>query len=407
MTPTTPHIDDYAPIVGDSTIDELRFLASRLEGRSVQFVNSTAMGGGVAEILNRMLPILTELGVQARWDVITGGNQFFDVTKKFHNSLHGKGVEITPTDFEIFMETSRRNIETMEIRGDIVFIHDPQPIALIRKKGGNRWIWRCHVDVSAPDPKLWGFLHDFIVGYDAAIFSAPRFAHPLPIRQFLISPSIDPLSDKNRELPRETIDAVLAKYEIPADKPLVTQISRFDRLKDPLGVIEAYRLVKPYTDCRLVLAGGTAVDDPEGMTVYREVCERAANDPDIRILLLPHNDIEVNALQRASTVLVQKSIREGFGLTVSEALWKGKPVVASHVGGIPLQVTHKYSGLLSRSIEGAAYAIKQMLNNPEFAVKMGANGREHVKNNFLITRHVRDYLLTFLSFFSPGDVVYL
>ena len=407
MTPTTPRIDHYAPIVGSSTIDELRFLAERLKGKTVQFVNSTAMGGGVAEILNRMLPLLVELGIQARWDVIKGGNQFFDVTKKFHNALHGKTAEIRQADFDVFMETSRQNIDTLEIRGDIVFIHDPQPIALIKKKAGNRWIWRCHVDVSAPDPIVWSFLHGFIVGYDAAIFSAPRFSHPLPIRQFLISPSIDPLSDKNRELPQETVDAVLAKYGIVPDKPLVTQISRFDRLKDPLGVIEAYRLVKPYVDCRLILAGGTAVDDPEGMEVYREVMERAANDPDIHILLMPHNDIEVNALQRASAVVVQKSLKEGFGLTVAEALWKGKPVVASHVGGIPLQVTHRYSGLLSRSVEGAAYAIKQMLNNPEFSAKMGANGREHVKNNFLITRHVRDYLLTFLSLFAPGDVVYL
>lgn len=407
MTPTTPRIDHYAPIVGSSTIDELRFLAERLKGKTVQFVNSTAMGGGVAEILNQMLPLLVELGIQARWDVIKGGNQFFDVTKKFHNALHGKAEEIRQADFDVFLETSRQNIDTLEIRGDIVFIHDPQPIALIKKKAGNRWIWRCHVDVSAPDPKVWSFLHGFIVGYDAAIFSAPRFARSLPIRQFLISPSIDPLSDKNRELPQETVDAVLAKYGIVPDKPLVTQISRFDRLKDPLGVIEAYRLVKPYVDCRLILAGGTAVDDPEGMEVYREVMERAANDPDIHILLMPHNDIEVNALQRASTVVVQKSLKEGFGLTVAEALWKGKPVVASHVGGIPLQVTHRYSGLLSRSVEGAAYAIKQMLNNPEFSAKMGANGREHVKNNFLITRHVRDYLLTFLSLFAPGDVVYL
>lgn len=288
-----------------------------------------------------------------------------------------------------------------------MFIHDPQPIALVRKKDGNRWLWRCHVDVSAPDPKVWSFLNSFVVNYDAAVFSAPSFSHPLPIRQFLISPSIDPLSDKNRELPSSVIEAVLAKYRIPSDKPIVTQISRFDRLKDPLGVIEAYRMVKPYIDCRLILAGGGASDDPEGMAVFNEVNDRAAADPDIHIILLPHSDIEVNALQRASTVIVQKSLKEGFGLTVSEALWKGKPVVASHVGGIPLQITHKYSGLLCRSIEGAAYAIKQLLNNPEFAAKVGANGREHVKNNFLITRHLRDYMLTFLTLFMPGDVVYL
>ncbi len=407
MTPTGPRIEEYVPIVGQSTVDELRFIAGRLGGRGVQFINSTAVGGGVAEILNRMMPLLSDVGVDARWNVIKGGNQFFNVTKKFHNALHGKREDIGQADFDIFMETSARNIETMETGREIVFVHDPQPIALVKKKSGNRWLWRCHIDVSEPDPRVWSFLLGFVVSYDAAIFSAPSFSHPLPIRQFLISPSIDPLSDKNRELPPETIDAVLTKYGIPADKPIVTQISRFDRLKDPLGVIEAYRLVKPYVDCRLVLAGGTAADDPEGMAVYNEVLERASRDPDIHVLLLQQNDIEVNVLQRASSVVVQKSLREGFGLTVAEALWKGKPVVASRVGGIPLQVVHRHSGLLSRSIEGTAYAIKQMLNNPAFAARMGENGREHVKNNFLITRHLRDYLLTFLSLFMPGDVVRL
>lgn len=317
-------LDDYIPIVGQSVIDDLRLLGSKLQVKVVQHINSTSVGGGVAEILNRMVPLLNELGVDTRWDLIKGGESFFEVTKKFHNALHGRAEEITEDDLNIFMETSQKNIEEVNIYGEIVFIHDPQPIALIKKKVENKWIWRCHVDVSNPDQKVWQFLTQFIINYDASVFSAPSFSQRSPIRQFLISPSIDPLSDKNKDIPKETIENVLAKYNIPDDKPIITQISRFDRLKDPIGVIEAYRLVKRYNDCRLILGGGTATDDPEGMKVFIEVQEMARGDSDIHILLLPHNDIEVNALQRASTIILQKSIKEGFGLTVSEALWKAK-----------------------------------------------------------------------------------
>jgi len=400
-------IDEYIPIVGQSVVDDLRLLADRLQGKVVQHINSTAVGGGVAEILSRMVPLLQELGVRTRWDVIKGGEKFFEVTKKFHNALHGRPEEITQDDFDVFLETSQRNIEELNIYGDIVFVHDPQPIALVRKKTGNKWLWRCHIDVSDPNRKVWDFLMSYIEKYDSAVFSAPGFSQRLPIRQFLISPSIDPLSDKNKELPQEIIDGVLEKYKIPKDKPIVTQISRFDRLKDPLGVVEAFLRVKKYIDCRLILAGGGATDDPEGLEVLEEVREKAAKCKDIHVLLLPQNDIEVNALQRASTVIVQKSLKEGFGLTVSEALWKGKPVVASHVGGIPLQIKHKYSGLLCYSIEGAAFAIKQLLNSPEYARKLGANGREHIKNNFLLTRHLKEYMLLFLSLYHDEDIVHL
>ncbi len=402
-----PKIEDYIPIVGASVIDDLRLIAERLKGKIIQHINSTAVGGGVAEILNRMVPLLRELGVDTRWDLIKGGAEFFEVTKKFHNVLHGRSDEVTRKDFDVFMETSRRNIEEVQTYGDVVFIHDPQPIALVRKKAGNKWLWRCHIDVSEPHPEVWGFLREFIVSYDAAVFSAPAFSQQLPIRQFLIAPSIDPLSDKNRELPQEVIDGVLEKYGISTRKPIVTQISRFDRLKDPLGVVEAYAKVKKYIDCQLVLAGGGAADDPEGVQVFEEVKERAKKDPDIHVLLLPQNDIEVNALQRASTVIMQKSLREGFGLTVAEALWKAKPVVASHVGGIPLQVTHKYSGLLCHSIDGAAFALKQLLNSPRYAKRLGENGREHIRNNFLLTRHLRDYLMVFAALYHPNeDLVY-
>jgi len=400
-------LEDYIPIVGQSIIDDLRLLAERLQGKVVQHINSTPVGGGVAEILNRMVPLLRELGVDTKWDVIKGGEQFFEVTKKFHNALHGIAEEINKRDFEIFMETSQQNIENVNTYGDIVFIHDPQPIVMVKKKAANKWLWRCHIDVSNPDERVWRFLMNFIVQYDSAVFSAPAFSRKLPIRQFLISPSIDHLSDKNKELSQEIIDSVLERYNIKKDKPIITQISRFDRLKDPVGVIEAYLQVKKYIDCQLVLAGGTAEDDPEGFKVLEEVKEKANNDPDIHILLLSQNDIEVNALQRASDVIIQKSVREGFGLTVAEALWKAKPVVASNVGGIPLQIKHKYSGLLCHSVEGASFAIKQLLSSPAYAKKLGENGREHIKNNFLITRHLKEYMLLFLSLYHPGDVAYL
>jgi trehalose synthase len=400
-------IDEYIPIVGQPIIDDLRLLGQKLTGKIIQNINSTPVGGGVAEILSRMVPLLKELGVDARWDFIKGGNQFFEVTKKFHNALHGRHEEIGEHDYEIFMETSKANIEELNIYGDIIFVHDPQPIALITKKTDNKWVWRCHVDVSNPNSQVWKFLKDFVVQYDASVFSAPSFTQDLPIRQFLISPSIDPLSDKNKELSQDVIDSVLVKYGIPNDKPIITQISRFDALKDPVGVIRAYKKVKDRIDCRLILAGGTAADDPEGIKVLEEVREKASGDPDIHILLLPQNDIEVNALQRASAVIMQKSIKEGFGLTVAEALWKAKPVIASNVGGIPLQIKHKYSGLLCHSIDGAAFALKQLLNNPKYAKKLGENGREHIKNNFLITRHLRDYMLLFLSLYNTEDVVYL
>lgn len=398
-------IEKYIPIVGQSVINDLKLLSDRLKNKVIQHINSTSLGGGVAEILNRMVSLLKDLGVDTRWDLIKGGEQFFEITKKFHNALHGRPEDISQRDFDIFMDASKKNIEEVNTYGDIVFIHDPQPIALVKKKAANKWLWRCHIDVSNPNPQVWQFLMDFIVNYDSVVFSSPNFSRKLPVRQFLISPSIDPLSDKNKELPEEVINDVLKKYGIIKDKPIITQISRFDRLKDPGGVIEMYQKVKKYIDCQLILAGGTASDDPEGLEVLKEVKEKAAEDKDIHILLLPHNDIEVNALQRASTVIMQKSLREGFGLTVAEALWKAKPVVASNVGGIPLQIKHKYSGLLCHSIEGASFAVKQVLNSPEYAKKLGENGREHIKNNFLITRHIRDYMLLFLSLYHNEDVV--
>jgi len=387
-------------------------LAANLSGKVIQNINSTATGGGVAEILSRMVPLLKQLGVDARWDVIKGNEQFFQVTKKFHNALHGRQERITKDDFALFQETTQKNIRRLRLDGDIIFVHDPQPVGLItkKKKLGNKWVWRCHIDLSHPNKKVWNFLKPFVVKYDGAVFSAPAFSCELPVRQFLISPSIDPLSDKNKELDQHTIDSVLAKYAVPQDKPIITQISRFDYLKDPLGVIQAFELVRKSINCRLVFAGGAAADDPESDKVLTEVRERAGNNPDIHILPIPPDpgsDIEINALQRASTVIVQKSHREGFGLTVTEALWKAKPVVASAVGGIPLQVQNRFTGLLTYETEGTAYAIRQLLTNPDYARWLGANGREHVRYNFLVTRHIRDYLLLFLALEHAEDIIRL
>jgi trehalose synthase len=376
----------------------------------IQNVNSTFTGGGVAEILSRMVPLMAELGVDARWNVITGDLAFFEVTKKLHNALHGREEHISEQDISIFQETSQKNIKELELSGDIMFIHDPQPVALIerKKESGRSWIWRCHIDVSRPSETAWNFIKPWVMQYDAAVFSSPSFSPQLPIRQFLVSPSIDPLSDKNRELDQDVIESVLTKYGIADDKPLIVQVSRFDYLKDPVGVIHAFKQVRRNLDCRLVLAGGTATDDPESGKVYAEVMDKAEGDPDIHVLLIPPgSDIEINALQRAATIVLQKSLKEGFGLTVSEALWKSKPVVASAVGGIPLQVKNKFTGLLSHGIEGTAYAIRQLLGNPEYAKWLGQNGREHVKHNFLITRHMRDYMALFLTLGHSEEVIYL
>ena len=399
---------EYAPIVGEPMIYDLFLLARRLEGKSIQNINSTAVGGGVAEILTRMIPLLKQLGVDARWDVIKGNEKFYAVTKKFHNGLHGVPVEVSQEEFDWFLEVNRANAEEFNF-ADIVFVHDPQPIALIEKRPsiGKNWIWRCHIDSSQPNKAIWSFLERYIVKYDVAVFSAPAFTAAVPVKQVLISPSIDPLSEKNRDLPEETVQKIFEQYGIDRSRPVVTQISRFDFLKDPLGVIKAYKLAKKSHDMQLVLAGGGATDDPEGPLIMQQVQEEAEKDKDIFVLFLPpSSDLEINALQRGSTIVLQKSLREGFGLTVSEALWKGKPVIAGAVGGIPLQITHQYSGILTHSIEGTAQWIKRLLNEPAFAATLGKNGREHIRNNFLITRHIKDYLLLFLSLYYRDDVVH-
>jgi trehalose synthase len=364
--------------------------------KSVKMVNSTAVGGGVAEMLNRLVPLLGELGVTTHWDVITGGNDFFEVTKAFHNALHGASYELTRHAQEIFLMYNEQNRQRMQFTEDFIVIHDPQPAALIRarEQSAAKWVWRCHIDLSHPHPQVWGFLRPFIEEFNAAIFSSQSFARQLPIPQYLFYPCIDPLSEKNKELDEKFIQNVCEEFGIDRSRPIVTQVSRFDRLKDPIGVVRAFKLAKKYVDCQLVLAGGGASDDPEGAVVLKEVRDAAGDDPDIIILdLPPWCALEINALQRASTIVVQKSIKEGFGLTVTEALWKGKPTIASAVGGIPNQVIHKMTGALVHSVEGCAYQIRYLLTHPEFAVQLGRNGHEHVKENFLMTTNVRRWLL--------------
>jgi trehalose synthase len=393
-------LDDYAALLGEGEIDELRVLAKPLRGRSIEMINSTAVGGGVAEILNRLLPLAEELELNMRWDVMTGGDDFYGVTKSFHNALHGAPYHTDPKDFEIFLACNERNRARLPLDAEFMIIHDPQPAALIegRKGSGNHWAWRCHIDLSHPHRQVWDFLEKFVARYDAAMFSSPEFSRSLAIPQYLFYPAIDPLSEKNRDLESGFVARTLAQYQIDPLRPILTQISRFDRLKDPVGMIRAYRIVKRYFDCQLVLAGGSASDDPEGAEVLKEVQREANGETDIHIIELPAwAPLEVNALQRASTIVIQKSLREGFGLTVSEALWKKKPVVASAVGGIPVQIIHKHTGLLAHSVEGTAYQIRFLLSHPEIAAKLGENGHEHVKENFLITQKLKRYVTLCLA----------
>ena len=401
-------IQELQELLGTEVIDELRVLADRARHLSLQNVNSTPVGGGVAEILTKMIPLMRELGVNATWDVIKGDQKFFNVTKAFHNALHGEEEVITEEMLDTFRATTEMNLKEFQFTGDVVWIHDPQPAGLVERKNevGRHWVWRCHIDVSSPQQNVWKFLREYVEKYDASIFSMPDFSQRLRIPQYMVCPSIDPLSDKNKDLPESQVAEVLAKYKLDPERPILTQISRYDRLKDPLGVIAAYKMVRRRRDCQLVLAGGGADDDPEGAQVLREVQEAAGSDPDIHVLLLPpFSDLEINALVRGSTIVLQKSLREGFGLTVTEALWKRKPVIGGAVGGIRIQLINGVTGYLVHSPEGAAQRILQLLDDKKLCRQIGENGYLHVKQNFLLTRNVRDYLLVMLALEHPGEDV--
>ncbi len=402
-------LDEYRNIAEPGELRLIEAMARRLEGRKFVHVNSTSTGGGVAELLQRMVPLFNSLGIKTEWKVIKGTKSFFEVTKRIHNSLQGQGLMITRRMWETYEAVNERNAQKMDLEADCVFIHDPQPAMLIDKKKEGLWIWRCHIDISAPDKATWYILKKHVEKYDAAIFSAAKFAQSLRIPQFMIPPSIDPLSEKNRDLTEEEVAEVYERFNIPRDKPVILQVSRFDPFKDPLGVIDAFLLVRKYHDCRLVLAGGTATDDPEGERVLAQVQEKAAGHPDIHILLLPpFSDKEINALQRGATIVLQKSTKEGFGLVVAEALWKERPVIAGDVGGIPLQVIDGVTGYLVHSIEGTAFRIRQLLQNPALAEQMGKAGKEHIRRNFLITGHIKHYLSLWIAMENrDSSVIYI
>lgn len=386
-------LSPYIGIAPQRDILLIQQLGKRLKGRSFLHVNSTREGGGVAEILQRMIPILSSLGIEARWEVISGDKKFFDTTKKIHNALQGNAEIITEEQWEHYSDVNRASAKKLNLTADAVLIHDPQPAPLVdhRKKG--KWIWRCHIDLSRPHREVFSRIEPFLRKYDATIFSVAKFAQSMVSDEFIVPPSIDPLSEKNRQLSDDEIQEAAERLGIPRDRTMLLQVSRFDRFKDPIGVINAYKMVKKYNDCILVLAGSPATDDPEGQAVLDEVREYAADDPDIIILLLPpFSDRDINALQRMAAVIMQKSIKEGFGLTVSEAMWKGKPVIGGAVGGIPLQILHGVNSFLVHSVDGAAFRVRQYLNNPAMAARMGEAGREYVRNHFLITRQIRDYL---------------
>jgi trehalose synthase len=387
-------LNDYREVAPRGAVDFISRMAERVKGRRFLHVSATRYGGGVAEILHRLVPMLAELGIEASWEVITGNPLFYTTTRALHRALQGTEQVVTEEMLEAYRTVNRDNARRLPLDADLVLVHDPQPAGLVEHRPvTGRWVWRCHLDVSTPQRRIWSFLRRLVVRYDAAVFSLPRFAPSLPIPQYLVYPSIDPLADKNRRLTRQEVDATLDRLGVPRDKPILLQVSRWDRFTDPLGVVNAFRMVRRHNDCRLVLAGGGAADDPEGAGVLAEVRQATGSDPDMQVLELPPDaHLEINALQRAATVVLQKSLREGFGLTVAEAMWKGKPVIGGAAGGISAQILHDVTGYLVHSSEGAAFWLRYLLNNPEIISRLGGAGREHVRRNFLVTRQLADYL---------------
>ncbi|HLV60886.1 MAG TPA: glycosyltransferase [Fredinandcohnia sp.] len=403
-----PRLSAYESVVGAEEVEQIRRLAAGLRGMRIQHLSSTYRGGGVAELLARLVPLMQDVGLHASWDVIRAEPGFFQVTKDFHNALHGAYVEILPEDYSTYLETTRNNLALVDREADFVVTHDPQTVGLVEARqpiGRQYWLWRCHIDLVEADPRVWGFLRSYVERHDASIFHLAESGKDLLIPQILLTPAIDPLDEKNRELPEEEIRQVVTGFGIDMDRPILLQVSRFDRLKDPLGVIAAYRMVRKWNDCQLVLAGGTATDDPEGEEVLAEVRQAAEGDPDIHVLALPPDSHRIiNALQRAATVVVQKSIREGFGLVVTEAMWKGKPVVGSAVGGIRRQIFSGSSGYLAHTTAGTAFRIREILANEGLAERLGRTARAYVHANFLITRYLKSWLLAMHSVRSGARI---
>ena len=389
-------LNDYRAVVGDKIIDDLLTEAKPLLGKDIVHVNSTFYGGGVAEILDSLVCLMNDLGIKAGWRMIKGSDDFFKITKLFHNSCQGAEYELSPEVKKTYEEVNEKNSNFMHLeKADAIIMHDPQVLPLINYYQKNQpWIWRCHIDITSPNPQVWNYLLDFINKYDEVIISDEKFRKKEIVPpQTIIMPSINPLNQKNRPMNDEEIRQVLEPLRINLNKPIVSQISRFDYWKDPLGVIEAFEKARKKVDCQLVLLGNFADDDPEGTEIYQKTLARANNNPDIKVLVnVDNNDLVVNALQRISRAVIQKSLREGFALTVSEALWKETPVIGTRAGGIPNQIIDGKNGYLVDGIEECAQRIITLVEDEKLAKEMGKFGKEFVKNNFLITRHLSDYL---------------
>jgi len=391
-------IDQYSVLIGEPAIDRIREKAELLKDSHVVHVNSTHYGGGVAEMLPSITSIMNDLGIKTGWRVIKGDSDYFDVTKAMHNALQGGNITLTDETKNIYQRTVKENASRMHIENhDFVVIHDPQCLPLIQhyKKNGT-WIWRSHVDLSSPNPSLIDYLKPMINCYDAAIFSLPSYKQDISIPQHFFKPAINPFTYKNSSLSEKKMKEVLASYDIPDDIPLVVQISRFDHWKDQLGVIKAAKLAQEQVDFRLILLGNAASDDPEGIKIYNSLLPHQSDK--VRVSLLGDDPALISTLQKKATIVLQKSIREGFGLTVTEAMWKGIPVIGGNVGGIPCQIDDGINGYLVNSIEETAEKIVTLINNIDLRKKMGVMAKEKVRENFLIPRLVEQYLDLFISY---------
>ena len=391
---TAARLEDYREVAPKGTLELLLRLASRLQGRRFLHVNASRYGGGSPEILARLIPMLQELGIRADWQVIVGDPSFYAAVRMLELSLAGQEPSASGDLLRAYSEAAAENAGKLPLEADLVMVHDLAPLPLVRHRPERgRWIWRCHADLSLAYRRVWYTLRQDVERYDAAVFSSPKFAQRIAVPALIIHPSVDPLSEKNREMSRGEVQQLLDRLQIPRDKPILLQVAPYARRSDPLGVLAAFRMAKKYVECRLVLAGAGAADNPEGAAVLAEVREAIGADPDVHALVLPPDAaLEINALQRASAVVIQKPLQEDFCLEVAEAMWKGKPVIGSLAGGIPAQVIFEVTGYTVTSIEGAAFRIRQLLQNPDQMARMGGAAREYVRRNFLITRHLGDYL---------------
>ena len=385
-------LDDYREVAPRGAVDFLLRIGERLRGRRLVHVSASRYAGPVVETLNRLVPILNDLGVDTSWEVTIGGADFDTVTRSVARALAGTEQVITEGMLGRLRDTCADNARRLRLDADLVVVHDAGPLLVVDSRGSaGRWVWAHHGDLSSPQTQVWSALRPSAQRYDAAVFSLPKFAGPLSIPRFVIHPSVDPLSDRNREMTRGEQMLQLDRLHVLRDKPILLQVGPFDRVGDPLGVVNAYRLVKKHHDVRLVLAGPPPT--PGGGDALGEVQEAASRDPDLTVIVLPPDpQAELNALERAAAVVVHKPLETDFGIDVAAAMWKGKPVIGSAAGGIPFQIPQGVTGYVVETVEGAAFRIRHLLNNPELIGRMGAAGREHVRRHFLLTRHLASYL---------------